>query len=99
MINRVPSQADFREWLLECTPLGDRAASDVCSRLRRVINILDRSRLASGNDLVGALVRSSEFKELSPSVQSQLKRAANLYWCFRNQLPYVRTQGPRAISS
>lgn len=67
----------FKQWLIHNKGLSDRSSNDVISRLKRVCKILNRSEISS--DTVSALNQSSNFKALSTSVKSQLRRSIKLY--------------------
>lgn len=69
----------FRRWLESNTDLGDRSISDVISRTRRVMRMIDPIEPESENELAFRLNEESEYVECSMSVKSQLKRAARLY--------------------
>lgn len=67
----------FLTWLHDTKHLEFRSARDVISRLRRAFNILDTQEVSS--ESLTELEKSDEFKGLSITVRSQLRRAINLY--------------------
>jgi len=76
----------FRQWLRRHTQLSEQSIGDVISRTRRVQRYVSIDAAASDVHVLRQLEDHSEFHDLSPTVQSQLKRAAHLYRRFR-QLP------------
>lgn len=75
--------ATFKTWLESNTTYSDAVISDTISRLKRADSIL---KLSEEEVYIFHLERKSEFKELSVSVKSQIKKAVKLYLCFRNVL-------------
>ena len=67
----------FNSWLCEQKNYKERSARDACSRLRRVYLILNKESV--NNDTVEELEKNEEFKELSISVRSQLRKSVRLY--------------------
>lgn len=70
---------DFRDWLIEECELKLRSARDVQSRLKRANKFIDISQNIPEDELILNLNRVKEFKELQPTVQSQLRRSIKLY--------------------
>lgn len=68
----------FLEWLLIQKDFSQRAANDVVSRIKRANRICYIEDIPN-DKYVFELERESEFKELSVSVRSQMKRATTLY--------------------
>lgn len=80
-------ERQFRRWLESNTDLRDRSVSDVISRTRRVMRMIDPTEPASDNELEFRLSEQGEFVDCSMSVKSQLKRAARLYRRFLDHDP------------
>lgn len=76
--------AGFREWLGQ-SDLSDRGRRDVCSRLNRIDKLVGLSGVQSRADLDVAIIRSGALTPLTPSVRSQLKRAASLWLDYQGQ--------------
>ena len=72
-------QVEFYDWLRQNTELSGRSLNDVVSRANRVATLTNL--LAPKNDeaFVFALTQSAGYRQATPSVRSQLKRAALLY--------------------
>lgn len=81
MVNVEP----FKEWLQANTTYSAPVIRDTASRVKRADTILE------WNDeevYQFYLERTEQYKALSPTVRSQLKKAVRLYWCFvHNQSP------------
>ena len=73
------SLAEFERWLCDKVGFQERTARDTLSRLRRVSTMTDALKPKSEDELLFRLKQSDEFLRCSPSVRSQLKRAAVLY--------------------
>lgn len=78
-------ETDFLAWLKKVTALGKRPQRDILSRARRVGGMIDLQSAATPEDLEVMLLRSADFKACTPSVKSQLRRAAKLYIRFRSE--------------
>lgn len=72
----------FKEWLEQNTELGERSIKDVLSRLRRANRILP---LSDDPAYFFHLCNTEDFKALTMSVRSQLKKAVHLYTQSKNQ--------------
>lgn len=75
----------FKEWLQTNTTYSAPVIRDTASRVKRADTIL-----AWNDEEVYQfyLERTAQYKALSPTVRSQLKKAVKLYWCFvHNQTP------------
>lgn len=73
---------DFRAWLRQYSDLTIRSQHDVCSRLRRLAQQIGLDKLRS-EDNVNRLFETREVAaEMTVSVRSQMKRAANIYLQF-----------------
>jgi DNA (cytosine-5)-methyltransferase 1 len=70
---------EFSNWLKSNKGFSSAAAYDVASRLRRVISICDLDWQADLDSNLFTLGRKEEFKELTVSVRSQLRRSVKLY--------------------
>jgi hypothetical protein len=75
---------EFSNWLKSDKLFTDASASDVCSRLRRVVSICPMNLDADLDSNLFALGQKKEFKGLSASVKSQLKRSVKLYKEFQS---------------
>lgn len=73
--------AQFKTWLEENTPYSNAVIGDTVSRLRRADSILE---VTEEEVYLFYLERKPEFKALSMSVRSQIKKAVRLYLTFRN---------------
>lgn len=73
--------AQFKAWLEENTAYSGAVISDTISRLRRADSILE---LNEEEIYIFYLERKPEFKSLSMSVRSQIKKAVRLYLNFKN---------------
>ena len=78
----LPLAEEFCKWVAQNTGLEGRSLRDVLSRTRRVRSILDLSRADSDAEVDYRLAKSPDFAACTPSVQSQLRRAARLYCRF-----------------
>ena len=67
---------DFREWLIKEKKYSERSSKDVLSRLRRVNTLVTEDVI--DNTTLDKLINLEEFKVLSVSIRSQLKRAIRL---------------------
>lgn len=70
---------DFCQWLREHTQYQSRVQSDIASRVKRANSILplpDRS----DSYYIYQLQHNEEYKALSTSVRSQIKKAVTLYF-------------------
>ena len=73
----------FRQWLVNDKSLKYRSAKDVISRVKRLIKMgLDEESIKSKN--LENIYECNDFCDLSMTVKSQLKRAANLYFEYLN---------------
>lgn len=73
---------EFEKWLYENQLLKLRSSRDVCSRLKRVMNILNLEEI--NEQTIQKLNTNDEFNTFSVSVKSQLRRAVKLYLKFIN---------------
>lgn len=73
---------EFREWLMKEKNYSDRASRDVQSRLKRVLGYTGDETLCP--DTMAKLEANIEFKNLSMSVKSQMRRAIRLHNEFAN---------------
>ena len=67
----------FNSWLCEQKNYKERSARDACCRLKRVYLILNKESV--NKETVDELEKKKEFKELSISVRSQLRKSVRLY--------------------
>ena len=73
--------AQFKTWLEENTSYSGAVISDTVSRLKRADSILE---LSEEEVYLFYLERKPEFKTLSMSVKSQIKKAVRLYLTYKN---------------
>ena len=71
---------EFRKWLVENTTYSLPVISDTVSRIKRADRILEWS---GENIYQFRLEQLEEYKKLSVSVRSQIKKAVKLYFEFR----------------
>lgn len=71
----------FKTWLKENTSYSDAVISDTISRLKRADAILE---ITEEEVYIFYLERMPEFKKISTSVRSQIKKSVRLYLNFRN---------------
>lgn len=74
--------SDFKIWLKENTNYSNPVISDIISRLKRANKILN---WYNDEIYIFRLEQSTEFKLLSTSVKSQLKKAVKLYFRYINE--------------
>ena len=74
----IECSMSFSGWLQSTHQYSVRAAKDVVSRLNRCNKIVQINRY-SFNEYLTVLEDNENFKKLSKSIRSQLKRALNLY--------------------
>lgn len=89
----VPGAQDFRTWLRRRTTLTQRSINDVVSRAKRVAGLIPLDGPADDEELTVLLRRKREYMDRSPSVRSQLKKAALLYRKFTEQRQRSRSGG------
>ena len=70
---------DFKIWLTQNTTYSERVICDIVSRMKRADNILN---WYNEEVYLFYLEHTPNYKELSPSVRSQLKKAVILYNSF-----------------
>ena len=70
---------EFCSWLKSNKGFSDAAANDVGSRLRRACSISELDWKADLDSNLFTLSREAEFKLLTVSVRSQLRRSVKLY--------------------
>ena len=68
----------FYRWLRSKKGFTNRPARDVISRVRRVDRLIKIPKGSTAEKLISKLSQRSEFKVLTSSVKSQLKRAIRL---------------------
>lgn len=69
----------FDQWLKEKFNYIDKSARDVRSRVKRASKYIDPTKNVSDDELVFTMTQHPEFKILSMTVRSQLKRSIKLY--------------------
>ena len=72
----------FREWLRDSQTMSERTQRDTLSRLRRA-NAICAIPTDPEAYYIFSLEQSEDYKALTPSVRSQLKRAVSLYSDYR----------------
>lgn len=70
---------DFREWLKQSAGLADRSAGSVVSRMRRASGLVNLDSKIDTDDLLHKMSKHPDFKGLTVTVRSQLRRAVKLY--------------------
>jgi DNA (cytosine-5)-methyltransferase 1 len=75
----------FRAWLERSTGLGALSSKDVVSRLRRASKFVSLASKADTEDVLHRLGKHPDFKRLSTSVRSQLRRAVRLFRDFESR--------------
>lgn len=68
---------EFREWLMKDKQYSDRASRDVQSRLKRALTLSEEKEITP--ETLTKIESNMEFKELSMSVKSQIRRAVKFY--------------------
>ena len=68
---------EFKEWLMEEKQYSDRASRDVQSRLKRALSFTGEKKVSL--ETLEQIEANVNFKGLSISVKSQLRRAVRLY--------------------
>jgi len=76
-------EEEYRAWLHGKKRISGRQLSDVLSRTRRVVEMLDLRSPQSLRDVDIRILRSDKLDRCTVSVKSQLRRAAKLYAEFR----------------
>lgn len=75
---------EFKRWLKSNTKYSDAVISNIASRVKRANNILEWD---DDEIYLFFLERCEEYKKLSTSVRSQIKKAVSLYRNYRLSLP------------
>lgn len=76
----------FRGWLKQNTTYSDRVIKDTVCRMHRAEKIISvNGKLPA--DAVQKLISSESYRQFSPTVKSQCKKALNLY------LKYIESEG------
>ena len=68
---------EFRAWLETEKKISHRGTSDVLSRVRRVLTILNATSIDA--DSYAKLLEHDNYKTLSVTIRSQMKRSIALY--------------------
>lgn len=74
----------FINWLITNKGLKERSAKDVYSRYNRALRFTEINPCSDREDVIYYLSKCDEFKTLSVSVKSQIKRAIRFYLEFCN---------------
>ena len=69
----------FDEWLKGKFGYADKSARDVRSRVKRAKYLVDVTAKLPDDEVIFRLCQHPEFKDLTVSVKSQLKRGVKLY--------------------
>lgn len=72
-------ESKFDGWLKKKFGYIDKSARDVRSRVKRANQLADVTSEKTDEEVLFYMSQNPEFKELSPSVKSQLKRGVKLY--------------------
>jgi DNA (cytosine-5)-methyltransferase 1 len=70
---------NFYNWLISVKTLTENSAGDVISRIKRAKNIMDIDVPIDTELLLFHFMGKPDFKALTTTVKSQLKRAIKLY--------------------
>lgn len=73
----------FQQWLIDVKSYKSKSASDVVSRINRVKSFIRLPELIDDN-VISSLDENQDFKKLSNSVRSQLRRALRLLREYNN---------------
>jgi hypothetical protein len=76
---------EFKSWLMRSNKLSERSARDVVCRLGRASKLVKLETNLDTDDLLHKMSKSPEFKSLSASVKSQIKRAVKLHRKFEGR--------------
>lgn len=68
----------FKKWLREKQGLSEKSAKDVLSRLNRVKKYIKLAKQLPSEEIIFKMGQNQEFKRLSMTVRSQLRRAIRL---------------------
>ncbi len=68
---------EFREWLMKEKQYSERASRDVQSRIKRALILAGENEISV--DTLSKVESNLEFKGLSMSVKSQIRRAVKFY--------------------
>lgn len=68
---------EFKDWLMTEKNYSDRASRDVQSRIKRALAFTDEAEISP--ETLSKIETNTEFKGLSMSVKSQLRRGIRLY--------------------
>lgn len=79
----IRGEEAFTVWLKKEVGLSPRSAADLVSRVRRAMGFTDILAPESDHELVFRLQDTRGYRKCTPSVRSQIKRAARLYREFR----------------
>ncbi len=71
--------SDFKKFLAEKKSLTTKTVWDVVSRYKRAMNMASLSQGASQESILDRLNENLNFRKLSYSVKSQLRRSVRLY--------------------
>ena len=74
---------EFKIWLCNNKKYTERSARDVCSRLKRVCIILGQENVENCN--IDDLESNEDFKELTMSVRSQLRKSVRLFFEYKDR--------------
>lgn len=74
----------FHKWIQHTQSMSERTQRDILSRLKRA-NTICTIPLVPDDYYIFTLEQSEKYKELTPTVRSQLKRAVSLYSNYRNE--------------
>jgi DNA (cytosine-5)-methyltransferase 1 len=76
----------FREWLISTKSLTKDSADDVISRVKRAKSIMAIDISVDADTLLFHFIGKPDFKALTATVKSQLKRAIKLYKEFKLEI-------------
>ncbi len=91
----------FRNWLIVNKGLSSKSAKDVISRLKRASLYTDFSSKANVNQIIFYMDNNLEFKKITLTVKSQMRRAIRLLFEFKKTTRslYIPPPPPNKISN
>ena len=81
----LSDDSEFRKWLARNTSLSSRSIGDTASRARRAGRLVNLTSRKPDAQLLDELSQISDFKELTSSVRSQLRKSVMLFRQFHSK--------------
>jgi hypothetical protein len=75
----------FSDWLKQKKDLGQKSAYDVVSHLNRVKKLVGLPKRSNAAKSIETLNSNRQFRGLTRTVKSQLRRAIRLYYMYEQQ--------------